>query len=483
MDSTLIGFILYLALILVVGLVTMRLTKTLSDYLLAGRRLGVWVVTFSERASGESAWLLIGLPGIALAGGFSAFWTAIGCVGGILFSWLVIAKRLRIESERLEALTIPEFLAARFADGSNLIRLIATAIILFFFTAYVAAQFQAAGIVLNVTFGLSPLIGMLIGAFIIIAYTMMGGFFAVAWTDLAQGVIMLITLVLIPAAILIELGGFGAMQQGVAAVGTHLASMTQSRSGWAAISLILGGLGVGLGYMGQPHLVTRFMSIRDPQQLKRGALIAGVWATLAFAGAVLVGLTAIAKFGGSDLAALGLDNQEQIMPYMVNMLFPAWIAGILISGAIAAMMSTADSQLVICASAIAEDIYHKSVNRQASQKRLLALSRIATLVIGVVAFILASQAQQLVYWMVLFAWAGLGSAFGPPLLLSLWWKKTTKAGIAAGMLVGTAVVIVWYFVPVLKDNLYEMVPGFFASLLTVVSVSLLTQPKTVRSAG
>ncbi|MFH2054995.1 MAG: sodium/proline symporter [bacterium] len=482
MDSTLLGFILYLILILVVGILTLRLTHTLADYLLAGRRLGVWVVTLSERASGESAWLLIGLPGIALAGGFSAFWTAIGCVCGILFSWTAIAKRLRVDSERFNALTIPDYFEARFANKSRLVRMIATAIIIFFFTAYVAAQFQAAGKVLNITFGLSPLIGMLIGAFIIVAYTMMGGFFAVAWTDLFQGFIMLFTLVLLPLAILIELGGLGAMHDGVAAVGSHLTSMTQDKSGWLAVSLIAGGLGVGLGYMGQPHLVTRFMAIRDPEQLKRGTVIAGVWAILAFTGAVLIGLTAIAKFGGNDLSAsLGITDQEQIMPYMVKMFFPPWTAGILISGAIAAMMSTADSQLVICTSAISEDIYHQLVNRKASQKTLLTLSRLTTLAIGIVAFILAYQAEQLVYWMVLFAWAGLGSAFGPPLLLSLWWKKTTRAGAAAGMVVGTVVVIIWYFVPVLKNNLYEMIPGFFASLLTVVVVSLLTQPRLART--
>jgi sodium/proline symporter len=270
MSATLAGFILYLLLILVVGFLTLRLTKTLSDYLLAGRRLGVWVVTLSERASGESAWLLIGLPGIALAGGVSAFWTAIGCVSGILFSWIVIATRLRTESERYDSLTIPDYFEARFSDKTHFVRIVATVIIIFFFTAYVAAQFQAAGKVLNITFGLSPLVGMLIGAFIIVAYTMMGGFFAVAWTDLFQGVIMLITLVVLPIVIIAELGGLSQMSERVATVSGDLISMTEGKTGLAALTLILGGLGVGLGYMGQPHLVSRFMAIRDPEHLKRG---------------------------------------------------------------------------------------------------------------------------------------------------------------------------------------------------------------------
>jgi len=476
MDPTLIGFILYLVIILVVGLTTLRLTHTLSDYLLAGRKLGVWVVTLSERASGESAWLLIGLPGMALASGFSAFWTAIGCVTGIMFSWIVISKRLRLTSEKYNALTIPGFFEARFQDKSHLLRIVAIVIIIFFFTAYVAAQFLAAGKVLHITFGLSPIIGMLIGALIIVAYTIMGGFFAVAWTDLFQGLIMLFTLVALPVVILSELGGLGEMTSGIAAVSGTLVSMTEGKSGWAAISIVLGGLGVGLGYMGQPHLVTRFMSIKNPDDLRKGTVIAGIWATGAFLGAVMIGLAAIAKFGSNDLiATLGLSDAEQIMPYMVQMFFPAWMAGILISGAIAAMMSTADSQLIVSTSAVSEDIYHQLINKNANQKKLLLISRVTTLLIGSVALLLALTAEQLVYWMVLFAWAGLGSAFGPPLLLSLWWKKVSKAGVVSGMIVGTVVVVVWYYVPVLKDNLYEIIPGFFASLITTVLVSLFSR--------
>lgn len=475
MDSELFGFILYLVIILVVGAVTLHLTKTLSDYLLAGRRLGVWVVSFSERASGESAWLLIGLPGVALAGGFSAFWTAIGCICGILFSWTVIARKLRVDSEKYDSLTIPDYFESRYSDSSHLVRIISIVIIMFFFTAYVAAQFQAAGKVLNIMFDLPPFTGMLIGAVIIVVYTVMGGFLAVAWTDLFQGIIMLITLTVLPIVVLYEIGGLGSMTHGIEAVNSSLVSMTQGTSGWLAVSVILGGLGVGLGYMGQPHLVIRFMAIKDAELLRRGTLIAGVWALLAFTGAVLIGLTAIARFGSSDLVAtLGLTDVEQIMPYMVKMYFPAWIAGILISGAIAAMMSTADSQLILCTSAVSEDIYHQLINKNAPQGRLLAISRIATFVIGVIALLLAYSAEQLVYWMVLFAWAGLGSAFGPPLLLSLWWKRTTKPGVVAGMVTGTVVVIVWYFVPALKGSLYEMIPGFFSSLLAVMVVSLLT---------
>jgi Na+/proline symporter len=267
--------------------------------------------------------------------------------------------------------------------------------------------------------------------------------------------------------------------EGVKQVDLAQAGMLEGKSGWAAISVMLGGLGIGLGYMGQPHLVARFMAIKDPARLRQGSLIAGVWAVCSFTGAVLIGLAAIALFEGTVMQGpAGLGDAEQIMPYLVKTFMPAWLAGILISGAIAAMMSTADSQLVVSTSALSEDIYHQLINKDADQKTLLRLSRIATLAIGIVAFILAITAEEIVYWMVLFAWAGLAAAFGPPLLLSLWWKRTTRAGVAAGMIVGTIVVVIWYYVPVLKDNLYEIIPGFFASLLAVVVVSLMTRSES-----
>ncbi len=469
MDPVLIGFILYLVLILIVGFATVHLTKTLADFILAGRKLGPWVVAFSERASGESAWLLIGLPGLALASGYNAVWPAIGCCCGILFSWLVISKRLRLSTENFNALTIPDFLEARFNDNSRALRITATIIIVFFFTLYVAAQFLAAGKVLNATFGMSKLIGMILGAGIILFYTIMGGFFAVVWTDLFQGIIMLFTLVVLPITGIIELGGISALNQGIAKVNPALLSLGGDNTGWAMISSILGGLAIGLGYMGQPHLITRFMAIKNPKDLKKGTVIAMGWAVLGFFGAVFIGLVGLSMFGAEHFA-----DTEKVMPILAKSLMPAGLAGIMISGAIAAMMSTADSQLLVTTSALSEDIYHQMINKDAPQNKLVAISRISTVIIGMAAFILAISAEQLVYWLVLYAWAGLGASFGPPLLLTLWWKKTTKQGVLSGMIVGTLTVLIWYNVPFLKSLLYELIPGFTLSLITVWAVSLFT---------
>jgi sodium/proline symporter len=471
MDPILIGFLAYLVLLMIKGSLTFKYNKTIADFVLAGRRLGPWLVSFSERASGESAWLLIGLPGLALASGFNAIWPAIGCVSGILFSWMFISHRLRTQTENHNALTLPDLFENRFADNSHVLRVVSTAIIIFFFTIYVAAQFLAAGKVLNTIFGISQFQGMLIGAFIIVLYTVMGGFFAVAWTDLLQGAIMVFTLVLLPIVGFIELGGVEKLSLALKNIDPGLLSVGGGKEGFPLIASILGGLGIGLGYMGQPHLVTRFMAIRDPRKLRQGTMIAICWALLAFWGAVFIGIIGLGLYG--EVFA----DQEQIMPFMTKALVPAGLAGVLVSGAIAAMMSTADSQLLVSTSAISRDIYHQMMRKDAPDRKLVLISRVATLVIGVFAFLLALSAQALVYWLVLYAWAGLGASFGPALLTTLWWKKVTKQGILAGMIVGTITVLIWYNVPVLKNSLYELIPGFFLSLFSIIIVSLLTQRK------
>ena len=472
MDPILAGFIGYLLVVVIVGFITFRMTKTLADFLLAGRRLGAWVVAFSERASGESAWLLIGLPGLALVSGFSAIWSAIGCAVGIFASWTLVARRLRVQTEKLGALTLPDYFEARFKDASHLLRIVSMAVIVFFFTFYVSAQFLAAGKVLNATFGLAPIHGMLIGAVIIIFYTIMGGFFAVAWTDLVQGILMAGALIVLPLAAWIELGGIAGVTERIGDIDPNLLLATGGQTGRPLImGLIVGSLGIGLGYVGQPHLLTRFMAIRSPHDIRKGTMIAMSWVVVAFWGAVLVGIAGLAHFGAD-----GLADPEHVMPQMATLFLPAGIAGIVISAAIAAMMSTADSQLLVATSALSEDIYHQLINRDAPQSRLLAISRIGTVLIGVIAFVLALGAKERVFWFVLYAWSGLGAAFGPGMVLSLWWKRTTKWGVFWGMVVGSVTTVIWHNVPVLKDFVYELVPAFMLALVAVVVGSLLTKP-------
>ena len=472
MTPILAGFIGYLLIVVVVGFITYRMTKTLADFLIAGRRLGAWVVAISERASGESAWLLIGLPGLALASGFSAVWSAIGCGIGIFASWTLVARKLRLQTERLGALTLPDYFEARFNDTTHLLRIVSMAVIVFFFTFYVSAQFLAAGKVLNTTFGLAPIHGMLIGAVIILFYTIMGGFFAVAWTDLVQGLLMAGAMILLPLAAWIELGGISGVAERIGAMDPNLLLATGGQTGRPLImGLIIGSLGIGLGYVGQPHLLTRFMAIRHPRDLRKGTMIAMTWVVIAFWGAILVGIAGLAYFGVG-----GLEDPEHVMPQVATIFLPAGIAGVVISAAIAAMMSTADSQLLVATSALSEDIYHQLINKDAPQKKLLAISRIGTVIIGVIAFLLALGAEEKVYWFVLYAWAGLGAAFGPGMVLSLWWKRTTKWGLFWGMIVGSSTTVIWHNIPVLKDFVYELVPAFLFALVTVVLVSLATEP-------
>lgn len=427
-------------------------------------------MAFSERASGESAWLLLGLPGAALAAGFLELWTAIGCILGIIFSWTVVARDLRIQTEKYDAITLPNFFAQRFGGKDRTVRFISMLIIIFFFTFYLAAQFNGAGKVLNVTFGLSQLSGMIIGAAVIIFYTMMGGFFAVAWTDLIQGIIMIGALIVLPIIGLLEISQTGhSLTSAVAAAGHHFASTVGGVGGWSAVAVVIGGLSWGLGYMGQPHLLTRFMSISSAAKIKTSRVIAIIWAVPAFFGAMLIGLAGLALYGQGYFS-----DVEKVMPHLATSLLPAWIAGIFISGAIAAMMSTADSQLLVISSSIIEDFYHRTLGREVSEKSLLAMSRIITIIIGLLGFLIAATSKKLIFTLVSYAWSGLGASFGPALLLLLKWKGTTRAGIIAGMLTGSLVTILWSNIQVLDKLITHRFAAFVLAFVMVIIVSLLT---------
>ncbi len=484
MNPLVLGMVIYSVLILGVGLISARSNRTLDDYLLAGRSLGPWVAAFSERASGESAWLLIGLPGLAFATGAGTVWVGVGCCAGIAFSWFMVARRLREDTEAMQAMTLADYFETRHHDDSRALRLTATVIILFFFTFYVAAQFLAAGKVLNYYLDIPPLAGMAIGAVLVLFYTAAGGLLAVCWTDLIQGIIMLITLAVLPLVVLWELGGPTQLVAKLAPLGGQYLSLAPGSTTWVAVSGILGSLAIGLGYMGQPHLVLRFMAITSPEDVRKGRMIAIGWALIAFFGAILIGLTGLAWFGPEAMGPSQIiPDQEQLMPMMARTFLPSGIAVVMIVGAIAAMMSTADSQLLSVASAVSEDIYRKLINPAASQRFLVALGRWATLLVGLLAFILAWQADDFVYNMVLYAWAGLGAAFGPPLLLSLRWGGTSRAGVLAGLITGTVTVVVWYNIPVLKGLLYEMIPGFFLSLAATILFSIVFPPRSSNMEG
>jgi sodium/proline symporter len=460
---------------LVIGFLTYRINRTHKDFFLAGRKLNPWVVAFSERASGESSWLLLGLPGAALASGMLETWTALGCILGIAFSWFVIAKGLRLESERVNAITLPHFFAEKLGGRVKLIRGVATLIILFFYIFYLAAQFNGAGKVLDVTFQIPKTWGMVIGAIVIITYTMMGGFFAVAWTDLIQGIIMVGTLIVLPVVGFVEIVSENqSLTTAVASQGQSFASLTGGAAGLASVSVIVGGLSWFFGYMGQPHLLTRFMSIKDPQKIRISRRIAITWAIPAFIGAMIVGLVGLSLYGQGYFS-----DVEEIMPRLATDLLPAWLAGIFISGAVAAMMSTADSQLLVISSTIIEDFYHQTLGRRVTEKVLLNMSRIITVAIGLFAFIVALTSQKLIFSMVSYAWSGLGASFGPALLLILKWKKTTWQGVLGGMLMGSASTIIWSEIELLDQALTVRFVSFVLAFISIVLVSKLTSKEQI----
>ncbi|HJL42751.1 MAG TPA: sodium/proline symporter [Myxococcales bacterium LLY-WYZ-16_1] len=473
MSAVWIGFIVYLALTLVVGLATYKLNETQEDFLLAGRKLNVWVATFSERASGESAWLLLGLPAAVVTLGLVEVWTAVGCVTGIVFAWFVVAEGLRRDTEATGALTLPEWLVRRHPDQAMRIRVVASAIILFFYGFYLAAQFNGAGTVLNLTFGIDKFTGIVIGATVIIAYTMLGGFLAVAWTDFLQAILMIGTLVILPTVGLWEMS----QQDSLREVSEATRSWTGGASGLAAAAAVLSGLSWGFGYCGQPHTITRFMSIDRPEQVRVGRVIAFAWAAPAFAGALVIGWV------GARLVDTGaLTDVEQLMPHLATELLPGWLAGIFISGAVAAMMSTADSQLLVGTSSVAEDVVRRGFGVELSHRGMVKLSRLVTLGLGLGGFFLAVFSADLIFQLVSYAWSGLGSSFGPAILLTLYWRRTRGAGVVAGMATGAIVTVGWSALPA-NEFVHARLVSFVTALAVTVVVSLAAARRTRTGAG
>ncbi|MCK4941037.1 sodium/proline symporter [candidate division WOR-3 bacterium] len=471
MSMVLIIFLLYLIGMVIAGFVTARLaSKSLDDFILGGKKMPTSVIALSEKGTDMSAWLLIGLPGQAFKMGLGAIWAGIGVWVGSLFNWLVIATPLRKLTGKYNALTIPDYFESRFEDSSHLLRITASILIVFFFTLYVSAQVVGAGKILAATFNINQIVGMAIGLSIILFYTMMGGFIAESWTDFFQGLIMVTALTVMCIIGIVSFGGLGNVISRISAVDPNAAMISAGESGMALyLGLILGGLAIGLGYAGQPHILMRYMALRSEREVKKAAIIAMTWTTLAVTGAILLGWLAIPYLRGE------IADPEFVTMAFAAKILPGWLVGLVLAAATAAMMSTVDSQLLVTTSAITEDIYRRLINPKATQKYLVRLARIFTVVVAIIAFILGLRAERLVYWLVLYAWGGLAASFGPPLILSLKWKGTTKYGVFAGMVVGAATIVIWYNVPVLKSFIYELIPGFLFSLIATWVVSHLTK--------
>ena len=463
-------FIAYLLLILAIGVYAYMRTKNASDYFLGGRSLPPAVAALSAGASDMSGWLLLGLPGAAYASGLSAVWIAIGLFTGIVVSWVTLARRLRIYSYTLDdSLTVPAYLHRRFNLHTPWLRTICAFFILLFFLFYVASGLIAGGKLFETVFGWDYQWAVVIGAAAVISYTLFGGFLAVSWTDVFQGLLMSLALVIVPVLVISDEGGLGtawaSMKQQHPELMHWMSDNTGQKLGLAAI---LSSLAWGLGYFGQPHILARYKALRHPDDMPAAATVAAVWSLAGFLGAMAVGL-----FGHLELAQT-LPDGERVFMALVEALFHPLVAGILLAAILSAIMSTADSQLLVSSAALAEDIYHVWFGREATSESIVKTGRWAVVALSLVAVGVAMDPDSKVLDVVAYAWAGLGAAFGPAILISLYWSRMTGTGAIAGVLVGGITVVVWKQLSGGIFDIYELLPGFVLSAAAIVLVSALT---------
>ncbi|MCC6079494.1 MULTISPECIES: sodium/proline symporter PutP [Bacillus cereus group] len=464
-----VSLAIYMAGMLYIGYWSYKKTSDLSDYMLGGRGLGPAVTALSAGASDMSGWMLMGLPGAMYATGLSSVWIAIGLLIGAYANYLIIAPRLRTYTEVAnDSITIPDFLENRFKDRTKILRFVSAIVILVFFTFYASAGLVSGGRLFENSFNLDYKIGLFVTVGVVVAYTLFGGFLAVSWTDFVQGCIMLIALVLVPIVAFTDVGGVTETFNTIKQVDASHLDMFKGTTILGIISF----LAWGLGYFGQPHIIVRFMAITSIKDLKTSRRIGIGWMTISIIGAMLTGLIGIAYYAKNNAT---LQDPEMVFVTFSNILFHPYITGFLLSAILASIMSSISSQLLVISSAVTEDFYKTFFRRNASDKELVFIGRLSVLVVAMIAVVLAYHPSDTILTLVGYAWAGFGSAFGPAILLSLYWKRTNKWGVLAGMIVGAVVVIAWVQIPSLKAIMYEMVPGFFCSLLTVIVISLLTK--------
>ncbi len=464
-----VSLAIYMAGMLYIGYWSYKKTSDLSDYMLGGRGLGPAITALSAGASDMSGWMLMGLPGAMYATGLSSVWIAIGLLIGAYANYLIIAPRLRTYTEVAnDSITIPDFLENRFKDRTKILRFVSAIVILVFFTFYASAGLVSGGRLFENSFNLDYKIGLFVTVGVVVAYTLFGGFLAVSWTDFVQGCIMFIALVLVPIVAFTDVGGVTETFNTIKQVDASHLDMFKGTTVLGIISF----LAWGLGYFGQPHIIVRFMAITSIKDLKTSRRIGIGWMTISIIGAMLTGLIGIAYYAKNNAI---LQDPEMVFVTFSNILFHPYITGFLLSAILASIMSSISSQLLVISSAVTEDFYKTFFRRNASDKELVFIGRLSVLVVAMIAVVLAYHPSDTILTLVGYAWAGFGSAFGPAILLSLYWKRTNKWGVLAGMIVGAVVVIAWVQIPSLKAIMYEMVPGFFCSLLTVIVVSLLTK--------
>jgi solute:Na+ symporter, SSS family len=462
-------FIMTLLVPVAVGLLAILKTRSQSDFFIGGRAMNSFVVGLSAVSSGRSSWLVLGVSGMAYMSGIGAIWAVIGYTAVEAWQFIYLGRKLRKETERMDSITLLDYFESRFNDKTRLLRITGVIIMAIFITAYVAAQFNAGAKSLSTALDIPVVASLALAGLLIMVYMVLGGYIAVAYNDVIRSIIMLIGLVVLPVVGIVNIGGPALMLDIVSRLNPSHVDFFALGTG-----AIIGFIGIGLGSPGQPHIVVRYMSIDDPARLKYSAIFGTCWNIILGIGAVSIGL--IGRILIPDQVRLPGEDPEMIYLVLSSGFFGPVFYGLLVGGVFAAILSTADSQLLVVSSTFVRDLYEKVIakNRVLAEKRKLLLSRIVVIFSGLLALVLAYMAEELVFWLVLFAWGGLGASFGPALIMSLFWKRVTKEGIAAGMITGTIIIITWYFWFKEPTGIYELLPAFPGALLAIVAVSLAT---------
>lgn len=463
--ETLITFFIYLVFLLSVGWFYYKKTTNIEGYILGERGLGSWVTALSAQASDMSGWLLMGLPGAVYLGGMVNAWIAVGLFIGTVLNWTCVSARLRSYTQMTDTLTLSSFFERRFDDPTSLLRVGSSVIILIFFTIYSSSALVAAGKLFESVFQVDYKVAVFTGTAVIMAYTFLGGFLAVCWTDFFQGSLMFLAILVVPMLGTMSNGGISAIEADMAAKSISTSLFHDGSGQTLSIVAVISTMAWGLGYFGQPHILARFMGITSVKEIPKATVIAVTWVFISLAGAVIIGMVAIPMFDG-----LTGGDQEKVFIYMIAKLFNPWVGGILLAAILSAIMSTIDSQLLVSSSALTEDIYKKILRREASEKELILVGRLCVLIISVIALSMALSPNKTILDLVAYAWGGFGAAFGPVVLFALYSRKTTWKSALAGMIVGTLVLVFWKHAG-LGKTMYEIVPGFAANLLTITLIN------------
>ena len=476
MIAKIAAFVIYLGIMIYVGLRNASKNNSSADFFLGGRKVGPWVTALSAEASDSSAWLLMGLPGLCYLGGVQeSIWTAVGLIVGTYLSWLFVAKPLRKCSITFgDSITIPEFLSNRFKDKSHILSIVSVIFIVLFFTIYTASGFVACAKLFNSVFGLNYHAGLAIGLVVILCYTITGGYTAVCTTDFLQGSLIFIAFIVSTLIVVFSIGGVGdsinVFKNFQELAGTELKAF----DGMGIISA----LAWGLGYFGMPHIIVRFMGIRSNSEVGKARRIGIIWMIISYIGAILIGTLGtvyLKKFG----ITLNSVSAETVFSETMKNMYPAFIAGIFLCAILAASMSTADSQLLAASSAVSQDIFKGLIKKNAEEKEVMIISRFTVFLIALIALLLSLNPNSSIFSLVSFAWSGFGGTFGPLILLSLYWKRTTAPGAIAGLICGGITDVVWHYIPASVAKifgLYEILPAFIVCLVVTVLISLLTKP-------